>query len=341
MSSDINSYKTPTTIEIDSLQDLSLLTDKPDIFDINLFLFKNPKLTPDRDDNQPNDITKLSLKTMSDYILKYGITLDDPSLPHVHVTQKQTFNTISYDGSQDENEPATIRDLIDEVQFNITENVCEWLYNTKQAFNVVNTLFPDYVFTLDPHINADKLNALTDNEYNELDIADFIFIGDSVSSFTTAVPDGFLEPTALTVLVAHKHGEDNDGKQKIFYESGRPVFNINNTCPKMQTDKSSSSGSQAMCLKSKHASLVLLKTRQYGNNAYHSLEKYITEAGYNAIADKGETLQLSANVEDHIGASNIQAKCVPNKATAEHHIPGLNKTSVRYKARCYRVFEKL
>lgn len=332
------------------MPDMLSLTSPPDIYDVNLFLFKNPWLGPaDRnpptppDGNQPNDITKLSLKTMSDYILKYGITLDDPDLTPITVTSNQQFNSISYIGeteppyendttdinSQTPNRPATIRDMMNMLNDKVTRPISEWLTEpSSYAFETINDIVPDYLVTLDSTLTTNKLKNITKSDYSEVYVTDFIYVGDA-PGYVSTVPDGLLDPTTMTILAAHQHSNS------IVDEKGNSVFSLRNENPQMRSDRSG--GTQSMIL----SASITMNVKSYENNDLRSHDMYVTLAGKNYISSQGSNTTVDDNVENYIGANNINAECLKNSATAAHYVPSLNKISVRYKARCYRVFKKI
>lgn len=340
------SSRSPITFTLANMPDMLALTSPPDIYDVNLFLFKNPWLGPiDRnpptspDGNQPNDITKLSLKTMSDYILKYGITLDDPDLTPITVTNDQQFNSISYIGeteppygtdisSQTINRPATIRDMMNMLNDIVTTPISEWLTEpSSNAFETINDIVPDYLVTLDSALTTYKLKNITKSDYNEVYVTDFIYVGNA-PGYVSTVPDGLLDPTTMTILAAHQHSNS------IVDEKGNSVFRLQNENPQMRSDRSG--GTQSMIL----SASTEMNVRSYSDDGYQSSDMYVTPAGRAAISGQGSNTTVDDNVENYIGANNINAECQKNSATAAHYVPSLNKISVRYKARCYRVFKK-
>ena len=340
------SSRSPITFTLANMPDMLALTSPPDIYDVNLFLFKNPWLGPiDRnpptppDGNQPNDITKLSLKTMSDYILKYGITLDDPDLTPITVTSDQQFNSISYIGeieppyrtdpsSQTLNRPATIRDMMNMLNDIVTTPISEWLTEpSSYAFETINDIVPDYLVTLDSTLTTYKLKNITKSDYSEVYVTDFIYVGDA-PGYVSTVPDGLLDPTTMTILAAHQHSNN------IVDEKGNSVFKLQNEKPQMRSDRTG--GTQSMILSASDT----MSVRSYSNDSIRSHDMYVTLAGKTSISGKGSNTTVDDNVENYIGANNINAECQKNDATAAHYIPSLNKISVRYKARCYRVFKK-
>lgn len=336
----------PLTYTMYAMPDIESRLDALDIHDITLFLFKHPTLAPiDRNINNPkpqtNDITKLSLKTMSDYILKFGITADEPDIPQFTVNKDQEFNSVSYTGQcepeyvagcpESNNRPATIRDVFNALDNDVLVPVFNELVDTN-AFEAVNTLQPDYILSLDDKLNTDMLYNLTDSMYVDINAAHFIYVG-AASNYTSMVSSGLVDPEELTVFIKHTH-------PNIIVDNRNVNVVRTNASYFYRTDNTGAG--QSMSFKT----TIKAGVRQYGSQKYQGTTwfrrenyVYISEAGVSALSGD-QYIELNGDIEDKVNARSIDATCLENAATAPNYIPSLKKVSVRYGARCYRIFEK-
>lgn len=332
-------YKTrsPLTFTLANMPDTSVDLTNISIYDINLFLFKNPWLAPNArhpgtGDGQPNDILKLSLKTMSDYILKYGITLEDCDLTPITVTTVQQYNSISYTGEYEPacittyfetgNRPATVRDIFNALSKSTITPVVENLLSAN-AFDTVNTITPDYLPTVDSALTPTKLVALTDENYSILPVPDFIHVGQD-AEYVVGTYTGLLDPKDLTILPAHSHGNtiyNSNLKDNAIKVNGS--FNVRNN---------SRAGGAVV-----GAGVIYTAVHDFGTVGVPVAKP----AGVSAGLSGATSNSINGSFEDSINAAAIQATCLSNTNTVQaNYIASEKKVSVRYKARCYKIFKK-
>jgi len=333
---------TPITFTLANMPDISteIIEQGIDIYDINLFLFKHPDLGPTgRNDGQTNDITKLSLKTMSDYILKYGVTLDDSDLPVITVTTVQTYNTISYTGtdeppygedisSQNENRPATVKDLIDNINDNIIRPILIGLVDISAFTDEINTLTPDYVPSLDINLNETKMLNASHSTYAEIPVTDFIYIG-NISGYSPGTIDGLIDPANLTILNQHTH------HNKLFKSNlSSDVLTINSGAGCNVGGGGVHSMAIAAGNVTQTGSVVSWVDRG-------GKPPKLADGGRTKLNTSPITTAINGDIESQIQAGDIIATCLENlDSNAVNYMSSLKKVSVRYNARCYRIFEK-
>lgn len=303
-----------------------------DIYDFNLFLLKNPKLLADeprnRNDGQPNDVKKLSLKTMSDYILNFGIMNRDPGFAPITITTNQRFKTISYiyDGIDDvprNNRPATLNDVFNLLRDSVFKPILDTLLDDG-AFDTKNDLTPDYALSLDTNLTDSKLTTITEKAYTEEHYNDFMYLGDA-DDFISRVPDGMLEPKSMTVTVKHTH-------DSILYTS--PDAKTNAITTNGDVILRNESGASRIT----DGAVESILARRYGG--VKVINTILTPYGATHL-EAGDPLNPKGDFEDKINANSISATCLPNEnAQAVNYIQSLDKVSVRFKARRYRVFKK-
>lgn len=321
-----NSHQSPLTFSLANMPDITTRLDNVDIYDINLFLIKHPNLAPgDRHDNQPNDITKLSLKMMSEYILNFGIVSEDTGLTPISVYTPQTFNTVSYihkpvDPDTDRGQrPATILDVVTKIKDVISIPIINDLISTN-AFAKVNTITPDYILSLDARLTPEKLFNVTNKNYTELAVDNFLYFDQAVTpQHTPASNDGLLTPSTTTILANHTHSN-------MLYKADltTPAITVSTTT------HVGTSGDRARVITD--GTTVVLSARHYtqGNPSV----KFLTPVGRTAVS-AGTEIVVVGNPEDKINANGIEATCLNNV------VPSVDdKLSIRYRARHYKIFEK-
>lgn len=319
--------QTPLTFSLSNMTDIVSRLDQVDIYDINLFLLKHPNLANiNRGDDQPNDITKLSLKMMSNYILNFGIGSNDPNLSPITVTRDQTFDEIYYihDSEDDDidernSRPATLRDVFTEIKELVTTQVVETIIDS--GFSTINSIVPDYLVSLDSTLATDKLQNLTQATYNELAFNDFMFIG-SVSDYTPGTTTGLLEPSSTEILAAHTHAN--------------MLYSADLTTPAVTVKTSKTLGTDSgnsRILNSTTTNQLTARIYHWGDHA--STAAMLTPNGMTKVNAAGTSLVVSGNIEDQLNANGIVATCLPNVVADVG-----DKLSIRYKARRYKIFEK-
>ena len=347
---------------------VDLSDENVDPHEINTFIFRHPDLAPkERDDNQTNDIRKLSIKTMSDYILKFGLTIDDLDAPPIMVTTDKIFNTISYIGEGEppidvgdvergmftDKRPATLKDLIYAIQSRILDEIYEKLITVdsetgENAFSNIYTIDNSYMLSLDPYLTDKKLSYITDKKYEEvLNFDDFLYFSNvsSDNEFVIENPDGFVDPSLTEILVNHTHenrlySDEACTKDAIVTRIDASAGGGFIVAEKEAFDDSA---------KQPHDTVMIEKTDNWTSDRLRNFRLknvLINPTKISSIMEKtkeeGKFLSLSGDVESSIGLNQVMATCHKNEnARSKNYITEKEKVSIRYKARCYRLFKRV
>lgn len=170
--------------------------------------------------NKPKNVYKVSLAQLLKYLVDFGIGYN--SVCSTEVTTYQTFNSIKYvnrHGSTSNNRPANISDLKIKLFDVLKAMIRHTVKPDKTGLNRTNSIYPKYIFTLDPSNNfSSKLFNLTNHEYVEVeDFADFAH----TSSNQYVMPKyeyGYVPADSLLLCPKHKHSPHDKMYDALSYK---------------------------------------------------------------------------------------------------------------------------